>query len=268
MPTQRAVGSPVPTQSRYRHVRGGVSRGRGRPTARLATSGYAVLAAVAVALSACTVHQTERPGNNYSSASPEPVPTLQEVAGAPQNRVVDASPGGPRDQDPVWQGLAQSVENTQDIYLDVMIHTGGQLGEGDTVTLTPDAPDSVSITVPAQAVTSPTSGFYRITGTFSVEELGASAYSLQTVSTAAIDGLIPGDKNLADECSHPEAQNRIGLAAQTLANNPDQREDLRRTWISVPELWWAIQSSAILMRKTNGETEGDFFLQACESVLN
>lgn len=228
------------------------------------------LATVALALSAsltaCTINPTERPSANYPTGSPEPVPTLAAPTGAPALTVVDASPGGPADSDPLWQGLKTAAAQSSPIYVDAVIHTGAEVSAGSRTSLTPDTPDSVSVTADSDVVSSVSPGFYRLRGTFTVEEIGASAYELTTESANEIPGFIPGNKTLDKECTQPEAATQIGSAAQELAGDPGTREDLRKTWISVPELWWAIQRSAQLMRSTNGETEGDFFFQACESV--
>ena len=210
-----------------------------------------VLVATALTtVSACAVNQTERPGNSYETGSPEPVPSISAPANTPELIVVDASPGGSRDNDPLWDTLAKAAGDKKPVYVDVVVFTGAEVVGSDRVTPTPEM--------------SP--GFYRIRGTFEAEQLGDSAFDLSTKSTDEIPGLIPKNKNLKKECLDPEGANRIGAAAEKLANDPDSREDLRKTWISTPELWWAIQQSAVLMRETDGETEGDFFFQACESV--
>ena len=226
-----------------------------------------VLVATALTtVSACAVNQTERPGNSYETGSPEPVPSISAPANTPELIVVDASPGGSRDNDPLWDTLAKAAGDKKPVYVDVVVFTGAEVVGSDRVTLTPEMPDSVSVTVDKKAVSENSPGFYRIRGTFEAEQLGDSAFDLSTKSTDEIPGLIPKNKNLKKECLDPEGANRIGAAAEKLANDPDSREDLRKTWISTPELWWAIQQSAVLMRETDGETEGDFFFQACESV--
>lgn len=234
------------------------------PAKTLATS--ALVATALTTLSACAVNQTERPGNSYETGSPDPVPSISAPADAPDLTVVDASPGGARDNDPLWDTLAKAAGDKKPVYVDVVVHTGAEVGDSDRVTLTPDTPDSVSVTVDKKAVSENSPGFYRIRGTFEAEQLGDSAFDVKTTNTDEIPGLIPKNKELKKECSNPEAADRIGAAAEKLANDPDAREDLRKTWISAPELWWAIQQSAVLMRETDGETEGDFFFQACESV--
>lgn len=234
------------------------------PAKTLATS--ALVATALTTLSACAVNQTERPGNSYETGSPDPVPSISAPADTPELTVVDASPGGSRDNDPLWDTLAKAAGDKKPVYVDVVVHTGAEVGDSDRVTLTPDTPDSVSVTVDKKAVSENSPGFYRIRGTFEVEQLGDSSFDVKTTSTDEIPGLIPKNKELKKECSDPEGANRIGAAAEKLANDPDTREDLRKTWISTPELWWAIQQSAVLMRETEGETEGDFFFQACESV--
>lgn len=218
------------------------------------------------ALSACVVNPTERNAPVYETGSPEPVPSISAPANAPKLSVVDASPGGPKDEDPLWETLAQAAEKKSPVYVDVVVHTGAEVAKSERVTLTPDTPDSVSVTADAKAVTKSSPGFHRIRGTFKAEKLGESAFELTTTSTKKISGLVPGNKSLKKECNDPEAENRIGAAAEKLSQDPNAREDLRKTWISAPELWWAIQQSARMMRDTNGETEGDFFYQACESV--
>lgn len=234
------------------------------PAKTLATS--ALVATALTTLSACAVNQTELPGNSYETGSPDPVPSISAPADTPELTVVDASPGGSQDNDPLWDTLAKAAGDKKPVYVDVVVHTGAEVGDSDRVTLTPDTPDSVSVTVDKKAVSENSPGFYRIRGTFEAEQLGDSAFDVKTTNTDEIPGLIPKNKELKKECSDPEGANRIGAAAEKLANDPDTREDLRKTWISAPELWWAIQQSAVLMRETNGETEGDFFFQACESV--
>lgn len=234
------------------------------PAKTLATS--ALVATALTTLSACAVNQTERPGNSYETGSPDPVPSISAPADTPELTVVDASPGGSRDNDPLWDTLAKTAGDKKPVYVDVVVHTGAEVGDSDRVTLTPDTPDSVSVTVDKKAVSENSPGFYRIRGTFEAEQLGDSSFDVKTTNTDEIPGLIPKNKELKKECSDSEGANRIGAAAEKLANDPDTREDLRKTWISTPELWWAIQQSAVLMRETNGETEGDFFFQACESV--
>lgn len=234
------------------------------PAKTLATS--ALVATALTTLSACAVNQTERPGNSYETGSPDPVPSISAPADTPELTVVDASPGGSRDNDPLWDTLAKAAGDKKPVYVDVVVHTGAEVGDSDRVTLTPDTPDSVSVTVDKKAISENSPGFYRIRGTFEAEQLGDSAFDVKTTNTDEIPGLIPKNKELKKECPDPEGANRIGAAAEKLANDPDTREDLRKTWISAPELWWAIQQSAVLMRETDGETEGDFFFQACESV--
>lgn len=230
----------------------------------LATS--ALVATVVATLSACAVNPTERPGASYATGSPEPVPSISAPADTPELTVVDASPGGSRENDPLWDSLAKAASDKKPVYMDVVVHTGAEVADSDRVTLTPDTPDSVSVTVDRDVVSESSPGFHRIRGTFEAEQLGDSAFELSTKSTDEIPGLIPKNKELKKECSDPEGADRIGAAAEKLAGDPDAREDLRKTWISAPELWWAIQQSAVLMRETDGETEGDFFFQACESV--
>ena len=234
------------------------------PAKTLATS--ALVATVVATMSACAVNPTERPPTSYATGSPEPVPSISAPADTPELTVVDASPGGSRENDPLWDTLAKAAGDKKPVYVDVVVHTGAEVPDSDRVTLTPDTPDSVSVTVDSDVVLDSSPGFHRIRGTFEAEKLGDSAFELSTKSTDEIPGLIPKNKKLKKECSEPEGADRIGAAAEKLADDPDAREDLRKTWISAPELWWAIQQSAVLMRETDGETEGDFFFQACESV--
>lgn len=227
--------------------------------------------AAGLALTGCQVNEGPRPVET-PSVSPEevtPVPTPDDLGAV---AIVDVSPGGPQETDPVWSGLGQAAADGQPAYLSAWVHTYDEIADSGEVTLTPDTPDSVSITVDAAAVDSSLAPMHRIVGTFGVEEIGSSAYALTLEDDAADDALEPKSPDDAARCTADDANDRIQAAAVTLADafrddDAAAREEMRLAWGGSPAVWWGIQRTAIDLAASDGESAGDFLLEACEPYL-
>ncbi|WP_220085694.1 hypothetical protein, partial [Burkholderia multivorans] len=88
------------------------------------------------------------------SVSPEEVTPIATPDDAPEISVVDSSPGGAKESDPLWQGLAQAAAEKKPAYLKTWVHTANpDLPDSGEVTVTPDSPNSVSVTLDAGNVT-------------------------------------------------------------------------------------------------------------------
>lgn len=226
----------------------------------------AAAACVLLALTGCEATGTERP-DPRPSVSPEVATPVETPDSAPAITLVDVSPGGPVEGDPVWSGLRTAAADGEDAYLDVYVHSYQEPGGEGEVTLTPSTPDSVSITVPAEAVDAERAPFYRILGTFAVTEVGSSAYTLEAASTDEITEVRPTGPSTEERCTAEDANERIGQAAQQLADDPGSREELRLLWASAPEVWWGIQRTAATLGDSEGEAAGDFLTEACGAHL-
>ena len=223
---------------------------------------------LSLSLAGCQVNEGQRPQlDNYASVSPEPAPTVAAPEGTPDLQLVDVSPGGPKERDPLWTTLEQAAGQSAPVYLDVYVYYDSKLPDTDQVSLTADIPNSVTVTVDKDAVDAKLAPFYRISGTFTAEMLADSTFTLTTVNTDRIDGLVPDGPSTEERCTADDAQDRIGTAFEELASDPNKREELRLQWLSSPEVWWGIQLTAAELVDTDGGTEGDFISQACYKYL-
>lgn len=230
---------------------------------------FGALAGLAL-LAGCTPQSGERPSDAATSVPPpSQAPTQEAPEGAPENFLVDSSPGGPQEGDPLWQLLAETAGSGDEVYLKVAFHNYSEptASEGQ-VTVLNDIPDSVSVTVDEAQVTPLEPTFYVVTGTFTVEEVGSSAYTLETVDGEEIPELnLEGDNDEA-RCSPENAQETIMEAVEQLRSNPDERDNMRRLWGAAPAVWWAIQASAQSLDESDGDSPGDTVLEACEPYLS
>ena len=228
----------------------------------------AATAAGSLALTACSVKDGERPVKDFPSisVSPESVAPLA-TADASIVSVVDSSPGGPKDSDPLWQGLEAAATQKKPLYLNAWVHYDAKIGSDGQVTLTPDTPESVSITLDAKAVKAAEAPFYQMVGTFTVTKVAGAAYTLKTDSTEEKKDLNPTGPSTKERCSAADAGDRLQLAAQTLSADSSKREEMHAQWAAAPAVWWAIQRSASSLRDSNGESQGDFFTEACEKYI-
>ena len=138
-------------------------------------------AAAVLTTSACVPTSTETRPQPRPSVSPEEVTPIATPDDAPEISVVDSSPGGAKESDPMWQGLAQAAAEKKPAYLKTWVHTANpDLPDSGEVTVTPDSPNSVSVTLDAGNVTTDKAPFVLIHGLFDVEEIGESAYTLTT----------------------------------------------------------------------------------------
>lgn len=201
------------------------------------------------------------------TVSPEVATPVETPDSAPEVTVVDTSPGGPIEVDPVWSGLQNAAQEGQEAYLDVHLHTYQEPGAEDPVTLTPSTPNSMTITVPAEALDSENAPFYRVAGTFTVEGLGSSAYALTAENTDEISELQPSGPDTEERCTADDASERTQQAAQQLVESPDTREELRLLWASAPAVWWGIQRTALTLQGSDGDVAGDFFTEGCGPYL-
>lgn len=239
----------------------------GRTTLR---SGAAAAAAVLL-LSGCATVDSERPAE-VPSVEPEsitPVPTPEGTAA-----VVDVSPGGEESSDFVWQGLARAADAGEETYLHAWVRSYAELPDEGEITLTPEFPDSVSITVDAEAVTVSEAdpAMRLIEGTFTVEQLGTSAFALTTEDTEPREDLHPQGPDDAQRCTAEDGNERIQAASQNLAEalqsgDDAAREEMRLQWAAAPAVWWGIQRTAIDLAGSEQEFAGDFLLEACEPHL-
>ncbi|HLS33674.1 MAG TPA: hypothetical protein VK039_08790 [Brevibacterium sp.] len=243
---------------------------RRRTHSRTALTAIGIGAAVLVA--GCQVVEGERPVET-PSVSPEDVTAVPTPSDLDVTPVIDVSPGGPQETDPVWQGLAQAVESGTDAYVHAWIHTDQEVPEEGEATLTPDTPDSLSITVDdASAVTQGQPGFHLLDATVEVEQLGASAFSLTVVDAETRPDLLPQGPDDEARCTADDANERIQAASQVLADviredDAEQREQLRLQWGASPAVWWGIQRTASALASTDGDSAGDFLLEACAPYL-
>lgn len=244
-------------------------RSRAWSRSALAVAGIGAAALV----TGCQVVEGERPVETPSVSAEDvtSVPTPSDLDVTP---VIDVSPGGPQQTDHVWQGLAQAVEVGTDAYVHSWVHTYQEVPEDREATLTPDTPDSVSITVDdASALTEGQPGFYLLDATVEVEQLGDSAFSLTVVDTETRSDLLPQGPDDEARCTADDANERIQAASQTLADvvradDTEQREQLRLQWGASPAVWWGIQRTGSALADTDGESAGDFLLEACEPYLS
>src|SRR5699024_8616825 len=179
----------------------------------------AALSAVALlATTACVSTPEETRPQPRPSVSKEEVTPVETPDDAPEVTVVDTSPGGEKDTDPLWQRLAEAAENDTEAYLKVYVHTGNpELPDAGETAVPADSPDRVSVTVDAENVDDELSPFLLIHGTFDVDEIGNSAYTRSTVDDEDIPELDPKGPDDEARCTADDAQDRIGLAANDLA---------------------------------------------------
>lgn len=239
-----------------------------RKSRALALTGGA-LASLAL-LAGCQSAGSERPVDEATSVPPpSEAPTQQAPQGAPADFLVDSTPGGPEDQDPLWQTLKSAAADKKEVYLKVAMHNYSEpAASGDQVTVINDTPDSVSVTVDKGRVEKLEPTFYVITGTFTAEEVGSSAYKLTTVDDKEITELnLPGEDDEA-RCTADDGTAAIDEAVEQLRSNPDSRDNMRRIWGAAPAVWWGIQASAKSLEETQGNVAGDSLVEACDPYLN
>nr|BFF07350.1 hypothetical protein GCM10023233_23190 [Brevibacterium otitidis] len=205
---------------------------------------------------------SERP-EQRPSLSPEEVQPIETPDSAPPVVIVDTTPGGAKENDPLWQGLEKAAADGDEAYLNVFLRTFAEVGDSGEISLTPDMSDSVTVNVDAEQVTAHESGFYQVTGTFEVEQLGDAAFTLSTVDGEEITELNPQGPDAEARCTADDAQDRIELAASDLADDPELREDMRLQWGAAPEVWWGIQQTALSLRGSDEEFAGDFLAEVC-----
>ncbi|MGO0604274.1 hypothetical protein [Brevibacterium linens] len=224
-------------------------------------------AALLATTTACVATPNETRPQPRPSVSKEEVTPIETPDDAPQVSIVDSSPGGAKETDPLWQGLAEAAEKDTEAYLKVYVHTGNpEVPDSGETTVTADSPDSVSVTVDSDNVVDGASPFLLIHGTFEVEEIGNSAYTLTTVDDEDIPELDPKGPDDEERCTADDAQDRIGLAADDLAEDPGRREEFRQQWGGSPRVWWGIQKTAISLGEEGG-VAGDFLTEACGEYL-
>lgn len=224
-------------------------------------------AALLATTTACVSTPEDTRPEPRPSVSEEEVTPIETPDSAPEVSVVDTSPGGAKDTDPLWQGLAEAAEKKTDAYLKVYVHTGEpDVPDSGETTITADSPDSVSVTLDSKSVDTEKAPFLLIHGTFEVEEIGNSAYTLKTVDDEDIPELDPKSPDDKTRCTADDAQDRIGLAADDLADDPGKREQFRQQWGGSPAVWWGIQMTAISLGE-EGEVAGDFLTEACGEYL-
>ncbi|MFE2657864.1 hypothetical protein [Brevibacterium sp. NPDC059310] len=228
----------------------------------------AVLTTAAVlATSACVPTSNETRPQPRPSVSEEEVTPIATPDDAPAVTVVDSSPGGAKDADPLWQGLSTAAADQTPAYLKVWVRTANpDLPESGEVTVTSDTPNSVSVTVDGANVNRDRSPFLQIHGLFDVEEIGESAYTLTTVNSDDIPELDPQGPNDEARCTADDAQDRISLAAEDLSTDPSKREEFRQQWGASPMVWWGIQKTAQSLGEEGG-VAGDFLTEACGEYL-
>lgn len=238
-------------------------------------SRHLILAAAlsgALTLTGCQAAEGERPDQGRPTPSeplPEETPAEVETPeGAPELQFVDATIGGPRDGDPLWQLLEEAAGAGDEVYLHATMHNYQPPAEGDgTLTLTSGAPDSVSITVDESQVTAFNDVFYQITGTFEVEQLASAAFVLSTVDGEEIEELTPQTPSDEERCTQDRAEDRVNGAVYQLVDEPDTREELRLTWAGSPAVWWAIQATADALSSSEGDLATDALAEACAPYL-
>ena len=224
-------------------------------------------ATVLATMTACVPTSEDTRPDPRPSVSKEEVTPIETPDDAPEVSIVDSSPGGAKDADPLWQGLAGAAANQSEAYLKVYVHTGNpDIPDSGEATVTADTPDSVSVTVDAENVDAEKSPFLLIHGTFTVEEIGGSAYTLTAKDSDDMPELDPKGPDDEARCTAEDAQDRISLAADDLADNPDKREELRQQWGGSPQVWWGIQKTAASLNKEGG-VAGDYLTEACGEYL-
>lgn len=229
----------------------------------------ALTAAAAFSLVGCTVVDSERPSDSPSAAQSEAGADAEQGkddSAQSEAEFVDVSPGGPKKDDPLWQALAKASDSGAPLYIWAWMQTSDEPGDGDTVTLSPTVEGSVKVTAPKDTVDA-NGSFALITGTFDVKANSDGDYSLDLKSPDSKDELVPDGPSTEERCTAPDAHDAIGGAADKLAQNPDARDELRREWLSSPEVWWAIQDAGRNLRESNGDFEGDSFAQACSDYV-
>src|SRR5699024_12371459 len=140
-----------------------------------------------------------------------------------------------------------------------------EVPETGETTVTADSPDSVSVTVDAENVDDDLSPFLLIHGTFDVDEIGNSAYTLKTVDDEDIPELDPKGPDDEARCTADDAQDRIGLAANDLAEDSSRREEFRQQWGGSPRVWWGIQKAASSLGQEGG-VAGGFLPAGCSGA--
>lgn len=234
---------------------------------RIRSLALLTLTAVIATTSACVPTTGESRPDPRPSVSQEEVTPIETPDSAPKVSIVDSSPGGSKDTDPLWKGLAEAAANKSEAYLKVWVHAGNpDVPESGEVTVTADTPDSVSVSVDGANVKRENSPFLLIHGTFTVEEIGNSAFSLKTVNSDDIPELDPKSPNDETRCTADDAQDRISLAADDLASDPGKREEFRQQWGGSPQVWWGIQMTAQSLGQEGG-VAGDFLTEACGAYL-
>ena len=124
----------------------------------------------------------------------------------------------------------------------------------------------------ASAITRGEEGFYLLDATVEVEQLGDSAFSLTVVDTETHTELLPKGPDDEARCTASDGNERIQAASQVLADvlredDAEQREELRLQWGASPAVWWGIQRTAIALVDTDGDSAGDFLVEACGPYL-
>lgn len=248
-----------------------VRSARLRSRRRAVIAGAALSAAVLV--SGCQVADGERPPE-IPSVSPEDVTAVPTPSTLDVTPVIDVSPGGAQETDHVWRGLSAAVESGTNAYVHAWVHTYQELPAEGTATLTPDSPDSVSITVDdVSAITAGQPGFYLLDATVEVEQLGQSAFSLTVIDTETRSELLPKGPDDRGRCLSHDANERIQAASQVLAeviaeDDAEQREQMRLQWGASPAVWWGIQRTALTLADSAGDSAGDFLFEACEPYFS
>src|SRR5690625_792982 len=217
----------------------------------------ALSAAALLATTACVSTSEETRPQPRPSVSKEEVTPIETPDDAPEVTVVDTSPGGEKDTEPLWQGLDEAAENDTEAYLKVYVHTGNpEVPETGETTVTADSPDSVSVTVDAENVDDDLSPFLLIHGTFDVDEIGNSAYTLKTVDDEDIPELDPKGPDDEARCTADDAQDRIRLPGHRLAQGSPRREGVRQEGGGSPGERWGIQNAAISRGQEGGGARG------------
>src|SRR5699024_11227781 len=98
------------------------------------------------------------------------------------------------------------------------------------------------------------------------DEIGNSAYTLTTVDDEDIPELDPKGPDDEARCTADDAQDRIGRAANGLAEDSSRREEVRQQWGGSPRVGGGIQKTAISLGQEGGEA-GDFLNQAGSEYL-
>ena len=91
-----------------------------------------------------------------------------------------------------------------------------------------------------------------------------SAYTLKTVDDEDIPELDPKGPD-EKRCAADDAQARIGLAADDLAEDPGRREEFRQQWGGSPRVVGHPEDAISLGEE--GGVAGDFLTEACGEFL-